>query len=275
MGKLIPNHRYQQTCNHLSILGIGATHPDPFVKTAQRLMHVALRVLQDIQEGKAAEADYTAIMDDYYVYLTEDAMAPLSQSKVPDLSRYAFELLESQTKRELVEALLMVETDLEEIHKVFSIPNECLEIYRDLFFDTRYAFFSKLDIIEYVNQYPCEYGKDLKLRCYHHGAAYVYYQFANEVPLSEGQRQIIKKLFASGAYKAMEADFNKINSSISKAAMTWSKQTMDAFKTIRDTDGGEDTKSFDSYLLDRTLEEEPSYEGFGFVDPDDETLTIE
>jgi hypothetical protein len=128
------------------------------------------------------------------------------------------------------------------------------------------AFRSDLDKVAYIESYDDPFGKELKLRSYSLGPQFIYFKYGNIVPKSEEQRHLVKKMFLASAYRAMEANFNPINSKITKASMDWSKTMIKAYEVMEklmneDTDQSQELvaiiakKGFSNPQIDPTQEE--------------------
>lgn len=223
------------------------------------LQYKNLTVRNDIAARKKPDDEYTEAMLELRNYL-------LKKECSDDDFLYAFELFEDPTRREIVEALLVADSELQDIYNGFKIPLKTLEVYRELFFDMENAFRSDLDKVAYIESYDDPFGKELKLRSYSLGPQFIYFKYGNIVPKSEEQRHLVKKMFLASAYRAMEANFNPINSKITKASMDWSKTMMKAYEVMEklmneDTDQSQELvaiitkKGFANPQIDPTKEE--------------------
>lgn len=191
------------------------------------------KIREDIQLGNPADDEYTEVMHAYRDYLT-------SGSCEDDEYLYAFEIFKDEFRREVVESLFLADAEAEDISISFDINQRTLEAYRELFFDTDNAFRSNLDKVCYIEDYPNEFGKDLKLRSYSLGPQFIYFKYGNVVPKTEEQRNLVKKMFLASAYRAMEANFNPLSSKITKHAMEWSKTMIKTYEVMEKL-MGEDT----------------------------------
>lgn len=202
-----------------------------------------------MRAGRPEGDDYTDIMAFYHEYLRRRTC--LSEDYC-----YAFSIFEDPTRREIVEALFLAEAEHKDISDAFGLSRQACEAYQELFFDTK-KFRSRLDKISYIENYPDKFGKELKLRAYSLGANFIFFKYANLIPETEEQRQLVKRMFMASAYRAMEANFNPIASTISKAALEWSKNMLKAYEAMEKLmgDTGEDSRELHKYLVQRTLDD--------------------
>jgi hypothetical protein len=181
--------------------------------------------------------DFTLTMNQYRMFLVHGTHSD------PDIC-YAATIPQDNTKKEIVESLLLSNAKTEEITEVFGLTERTLDVYQELFFDMS-KFLTKLDYVSYLESYPAGMGKELKLRAYTFGAEYVYYKYGNVVPKSEDQKTLVKRMFMASAYKAMEANFNPTTSKVTKVALDWSKTMLQAYAAMEKLMGQENTSSVD------------------------------
>jgi len=202
------------------------------------LQYKNLKIREDIQLGTPEDDEYTEAMKAYREYLTLEVCEN-------DEFLYAFEIFEDNFKKEIVEALFLADAEPVDISISFDMSATTLETYRELFFDTENTFRSSLDKVCYIEDYENTFGKDLKLRAYSLGPQFIYFKYGNVVPKTEEQRVLVKKMFLASAYRAMEANFNPLNSRVTKHAMEWSKTMIKTYEVMEklmgdDTDHGND-----------------------------------
>lgn len=157
--------------------------------------------------------------------------------------KIAFDIFEDKFKKELFEGLVLGNAEPDDIEEVFGIHNEAADIYKELFFDTKTAFRTKLDLISYIENYPDKFGKELKLRAYSLGADFLYYTYAQVIPKSKSQHDLIKRIFLTSAYKAMAINFSGPNAKINKESMEFAKVMLKSYEALArwsDEDAGED-----------------------------------
>jgi len=193
-----------------------------------RLEKKAAQVISDVKKSLQLEGDrYTEAMLQYFYYLV-----PGLNNRVIPLHRYVFEMRDDSLRREIIEALILSQADMESIEAVFGITREMLDIYTELFFDMN-NLVSKLDIVSYLENYPDETGKALKIRAYNLGPEFVFFRYGNITPSSVNQGKLVKKLFLTSAYKAMEANYGSVDSVNTRAAATHASTMLKAYEAIK------------------------------------------
>jgi len=157
---------------------------------------------------------------------------------------YTFYLHAEEVKREIVEALLISGADPKDVEEVFGVSQEMLNIYKELFFNMD-NIVSRLDLVEYLENYPVGMGKSLKLRAFNLGPEFVYFKYANIVPRTDTQKMLVKKMFMGSAYKAMEANYSTSSASAAKAAGTHAGLMLKAYEVLNKLITEEDSGSAD------------------------------
>jgi len=186
-----------------------------------------------------AEAECTKAMRQYYLFIG----APSSKELEP-LYVYTFYLHKEEVKREIVEALLLSDADPKDVEQIFGISEEMYSVYKELFFDVD-NIVSRLDLVEYLENYPVGVGKSLKLRAFNLGPEFVYFKYANIVPRSDTQKVLVKKMFMGSAYKAMEANYSGASSTSAKAASTHAGLMLKAYEVLNKLISEDDSGSAD------------------------------
>ena len=202
----------------------------------KHLSKKATKVQDDIAKNKKSEESYTDAMHNYYEYLS--ASEDLDEKYI-----IAFEIYYDHFKRELFEGLVLGEADPYDVDQVFGIPEESQEVYKELFFDTT-AFRTKLDLLSYIENYEDKWGKEIKMRAYSFGPDFLYYTYAQLIPKSKSQHDLVKRIFLTSAYKAMAVNFTGPNSKINKEAMEFTKLMLKAYEALskyQDDQADEDT----------------------------------
>jgi hypothetical protein len=193
-----------------------------------RLEAKARKVRQDIDTQEAGYKDeYTEAMRFYYDYLTQNG-----EQDTPEQYQYTFAMREDPVMREIIEALLLSNADPEDVEKIFEVQPEMLATYKELFFETD-NFISKLDVISYLENYPQDAGRALKVRAHSLGPEFIYFRYADIVPSSTKQKDLVKKIFLTSAYKAMEANYNNVASANTKAATQHATIMLKAYEAIQ------------------------------------------
>jgi hypothetical protein len=209
-----------------------------------RLNHKHTVVHEDFIKSRKDFSEYTDAMKVYREFLSKHTC-----SSEPHL--HAFLIYRDPIQKEVVESLLLADADPKDIMEVFGIPAEVILIYGELFFDTT-AFRAKLDKVSYIEQYPERFGKDLKLRAFALGPEFVYWTYGNVIPKTDSQRALVKRMFMTSAYRAMEATFNGIDSKITKQALDWSKNMLKAYEALEKllSQEGSTDYSLTKYILE-------------------------
>lgn len=168
---------------------------------------------------------------------------------------HAFAIYEDPIQKEIVEALIFSGADPVDVETVFDLPQDVYEAYAHMFFDIS-GFRSKLDKISYVERYDDEFGKGLKLRALNMGPTYVYFMFGNTIPKTDAQRELVKRMFMTSAYKAMNINYASSDSKASKAAVQHAQLMLKSYECIEKLmdDGGDDAASLIHVVTKRELE---------------------
>lgn len=144
----------------------------------------------------------------------------------------AYEIYKDSFKREIIEALLLADADFYDIRSVFGVHENVTKIYSSVFFDVT-AFETYLDKLSYVEQYKeSSFGRELKLRALNLGPNFVFFKYGNIIPKTQDQRDMVKKMFLGSAYRAMEANYNNMESGVSKSSLEWAKVMLKAYEAI-------------------------------------------
>jgi len=184
----------------------------------------AKKVADFISRDKEPDDSFTENMLQYY----EHKRFARCES---DPHIHAFSMYEKDLGKEIIEALILAEADPLDVQMIFEIPQEVFAIYKDLFFDMA-NFRSRLDKILYVETYEGKFGKEIKLRALHLGADFIFFKYGNYIPKTESQRVMVKRMFMAASYRAMEANFNPIDSRITKASTEHAKIMLRAYECI-------------------------------------------
>lgn len=184
------------------------------------------QVREAIAEKLPSNPEWSEAMIAYFNYL--------SGGECDEDHAHAFLIHENDFEREVLEALLISDADPDDVENVFEIPKQVYLIFRELFFDTDF-FKSRLAKISYCESYEeSDFGRHLKLRALHLGSQYVLFRFGNFVPETGAQHMMVKRLFLSAAYRAMEANFNPINSVTTKTSVEHAKIMLKAYDALKD-----------------------------------------
>ena len=184
------------------------------------------KVQSDVRSVTQPQEEYTSNMLEYYSY------CDIGSCTHKDC-QYAFELYLNEYKKEILESLLLGGAADLEIETVFGIPIKSIECYKEIYFDLT-ALRSRLDLLEYVENYPTPFGKALKQRALSLGPSFIFYTYGKLIPDSAEQKRLLKQLFMTSAFKSLEMQNNSINSKTSKAAMDYSKVMLAAYNAMKE-----------------------------------------
>jgi hypothetical protein len=185
-------------------------------------------VEEDVKFGVPLdEKSYTKAMSQYYLYLADSF-----KNDVEAAYAYAFSIRRNELQREIVESLILSEADFTDVEEIFEVSPEAMAAYKELFFETD-NLISKLDLISYLETYSPDYAKALKLRAYNLGPNFIFYRYGNITPSTSEQQDLVKRLFLTSAYNAMEANYSKMTSATAKAASQHAGMMLKAYEAIR------------------------------------------
>lgn len=208
------------------------------------------QVISDVENGKRPTEDYSDNMSAYWDYLDRG-------KSTDDNVDYAASLFHGGgTRRAIMDAMLFGDAKPADIETVFDIPAGVIAAYRELFFDSA-AFRTRIDKLAYMDELAegtLEF--ELARRAYSIGPEFIYFTYGNHIPSTDNQRALVKKLYMTSAYKAMDSMFNSSTSKVSTAARDYAKLMLRAYETIEallsaDPDDGKD---FVQVLLKKDLE---------------------
>ena len=204
----------------------------------RELDHVALKVLYDARNKIAPDSKYTEAMTEWYKHKTED---------FPDLSEeaeIAFNIRESKMQSEILESLILSDCPAETVFEAFRVPVKSVEFYKELFYDTS-VFKTALDRVEYMERYPDDWGKELKLKAVNLGYEFVLFNYANLVPKTQAQKRLIERMFMATAYKAMAMNYNGIRSDVNRQAVKHAELMIKAYDLLVKTNSDESNSAYD------------------------------
>lgn len=167
-------------------------------------------------------------------------------------------------KRVLIEALLLSGAEFDDIYSVFGVKQEVLKAYTHLMFDTE-KLDTHLDKLYYVDQLPFGPEKELKLRALNLGPEFIFFRYANIIPKDSVAKEVMSRMFYGAAYRVMEANYNPLNSDISKEALQWSQTMIKCFDAINKITV-DNTSSRDNML--KVLSNGGAFAGGALLKPD-------
>lgn len=182
------------------------------------------KVLRDIRRRKKPDKSYSDTMLKYHAYRIDGSG--------DRESLYTFNIKQDNIRKELVEALILSEAKPDDVEAIFGMPPTVMGMYKELFFETD-NFFSRLDIISYLETYDSEFGKAVKIRAYNMGPEFLYYKYANISPRTETQKRLVKQMFMGSAYRAMEANYAGVTSAKSKASVAHANVMVKAYEAMQ------------------------------------------
>lgn len=210
----------------------------------------ARKVQEDVKRSKKPTKDYTDVMKQYHEYLRK--------GECPEEAyQIAFDAYDNNLQKEIIEALLFGEAAPEDITEVFGFSEEAQAAYEELFFD-RTKFRNKLDKLAYLEAYPSEFGKQLKMRSMNLGPEFVFYTYGNIVPKTATQRQLVQRMFMAAAYKAMAINYNALDTKVTKNALDHAKMMLKAWEALQKFSEEEMTDETD--LLKIAMKQDPSFD---------------
>lgn len=203
------------------------------------LDHAARKVLDDLAEKRKPQ-NYTKAMLDYRMHK--------SGNDIPETSEIAFAIRESPRQAEILEALLLSGCPFPEIEEAFRVPAESARIYAELFFDTA-VFRTDLDRLEYLEDYPDAFGRDLKSKAVSLGYDFVLFTFASLIPKTPSQKKLLERMFMATAYKAMSMNYSGIKSEVNKLAVKHAELMIRAYDLLAKVNAEETPESYDLVSL--------------------------
>ena len=143
---------------------------------------------------------------------------------------YAKSVYNNKYKKEILEAFLLTGEPIEHIASILGTPENVIQIYKTIFFETD-VFKDKLDIEEYIETYPNEHGKNLKLCAVTLGIKYLRFRYGyedNDLDISG----ILESIVESANILASAARINPLNSAVSREARQWVTTTIKAIEAL-------------------------------------------
>jgi hypothetical protein len=162
----------------------------------------------------------------------------------------------SPVKKSYVEACLMASKDLAEVEKVLEIPVELLQLYRDVFFDIEYL--DKLSLLEIVEDSATTDERGMKIWALSQGLDFVAWRLGKVVALNPVEG--LQELFTLAVFKSKEALFSGNASESSKAAVNWTKLSMDLARILKAWVSDSDAAKQDIELALKSIS--PEFAGF-------------
>ena len=212
------------------------------------LDHRAQRVLADMAAARAPDDAYTDAMRAYYEH---------QSGQKSDLCEIICTIRQSRLQSEILEALLLSNCPEQEIFDALAVPVQASCWYAELFFDTA-VFKTGLDRIEYLEEYPDSFGRDVKMKAVSLGYEFVLFTYANLVPKTAAQKKLVERMFMATSYKAMAMNYNGIKSDVSKQAVRHAELMMRAYDLLVKTNADETNSNYDLVTLLATEDTAPA-----------------
>jgi uncharacterized membrane-anchored protein YjiN (DUF445 family) len=162
----------------------------------------------------------------YLAYITNDTKVIL-----PAYMQHAIKISEDEVQKEIIEAVLLSGAKSKDIADSLGLQIEVIEAFKELFFDTK-VFSSKLDVISYLARLPKSEAKEMKTRAYNLGPEYVYYTYSGQLPTESMQKDLMRRMFMTASYKAMNMHYNAANTASSKSSLEFAKLMVKAFESL-------------------------------------------
>lgn len=193
------------------------------------LRHRYNSVIEDInlEDDDILSSSYTEFMRTCRrVLKTQNITTPEEQYVYDALSLFIVPF-----KRTLVEALILSGAIPKDVHTVFGVEEQVYEIYQHLFFDLD-RIPSHLDRLYYIEELPIGNEREIKMRALNLGPEFLYFRYANIIPKNASAKEVMTRMFHSAAYRVMEANYNNIDSEISKVALQWANTMNKCFEAL-------------------------------------------
>lgn len=223
-----------------------------------------LEVVKDARARKKPGAHYTDTMRAYWYYLVD------GNSGDPDVDYAASMYASCGVRRAIMVSLLLGAADPADILTVFDVPVRATQAFKELFFDSS-VFKTRLDRLEFLETMRDDpVAFEMAKRACAIGPEFIYFTYGNHMPSTEAQKHMVKKLYMTSAYKAMESMFNSPTSKVSAASRDYAKLMLKAYETIDALLSSEpdDGMSFVKVLVQRDLDVAFKLSGSGEGAPD-------
>lgn len=180
---------------------------------------------------------------------------------------YAKSIYTSEQKKEILEAFLLTGASTPEIASSLDMPEHVIDTYTLAFFDPA-VFKDKLDIEEYIETYPSEYGRSLKLCAMTLGVRFLKFRYGyeeTEIDIAA----ILKSVIESANILASAAKINPLNSNTSKEARHWMLTTIKAIETFAKIGPKLALDEDEWQLVLKNIDSQEASEGNPVVPPED------
>lgn len=179
----------------------------------------------------------------------------------------ALEHNKSSLKRSYIESCLLASSDMPRISKLLGIDEDVLTLYRDVFYNVQGL--DKLSRLELIDVTDKNEGL-MKLWALNQGLDFIAWRLGEQVTINPTQG--LQDLFSTCIMKSKEAMFSGNASEESKAAVQWTKLSMDIARLLRawvmDTEGAK--KDIELALR----ESNPDFQGFAELQDSNDSAPV-
>lgn len=162
----------------------------------------------------------------------------------------------SPIKKSYVESCLMASRELDKIEAILEMPIEVLQVYRDVFFDIEGM--DKLSLLEIVESADTPDERGMKIWALSQGLDFISWRLGKVISISPVDG--LQDLFTLSVFKSKEALFSGNASESSKAAVNWTKLSMDLARILKSWVSDTDAARADIELALKTIS--PDFQGF-------------
>lgn len=181
----------------------------------------------ELDDADITEASYTPPMLTCRRVLKSQSVEESSEKVAYD----ALSLFITPFKRVLVEALIISGAVPKDVETVFGVSEEVYIEYQHMFFDLN-RIPTHLDKLYYLEELPIGNEREIKMRALNLGPEFLYFRYANIIPKNASAKEVMTRMFHSAAYRVMEANYNTIDSDISKVALQWANTMNKCFEAL-------------------------------------------
>lgn len=208
--------------------------------------HRFLRIYSQLRQTETYETDDPV----------EEAVVRLllGDMNVPEEVLRAYGIFWDKYKREVVEAFILAEAKPKDIHAIFRIKEEIVEIYQQIFFDTS-VFYDRLDAESYARNYSEDsFGHDLKVSAIEDGLEYLKARFGRghyNVSPVKAVRELISQSYVNSKIGTKVP----LESPKAKEARMWASTMTKSIESLSGAEEIEGSKK-SSYVLKLELMQE-------------------
>lgn len=181
----------------------------------------------------------------------------LGDMNVPEEVLRAYGVYWDEYKREVVEAFLLAEAAPKDLHDIFRIDEDVIEIYQKVYFDTS-VFSDRLDAESYARSYgdADSFGRELKISAIEDGLEYLKARFGRG-HYDVSPVKAIRENISNSYINAKVATKVPIDSPKAKEARKWSNSLVKNVEALPDAQNIEGNNTSD-YIIQLDLLKEES-----------------